>query len=359
METIYVLCQNYPSEDNKYAMAFVHPRVKHYIKSGLKVKVISFTSKLDYIYDGVQVYTAKNGLDSLKQSKKSILISHAPNLRNHIIFILKVWKYILRLVLFFHGHEILSIKKYYPKPYVFNKTGLLEYRELICYDYIKLPIMRCFLSWLLKSNKCDIVFVSKWMQRAASESVNLIFNSFSNIHTINNSINPVFKEAGYNLKNYKADFVTIRPLDQSKYAIDIVVQFALKHPESTFHIYGRGNYFAHYRKPSNVTLINEFLYPYEIPNVLNSYRYALMPTRLDAQGVMMCEMATYGIPTIVSDIDVCHEMLDSFDNVLFLDNQDFNCCLKDIPSPSSVPNLTFSLNRTINEEIKMLQKILK
>ena len=41
-------------------------------------------------------------------------------------------------------------------------------------------------------------------------------------HIINNSISPYIKEAGYVLNDFKADFITIRPLDQSKYAIDLV-----------------------------------------------------------------------------------------------------------------------------------------
>lgn len=75
--------------------------------------------------------------------------------------------------------------------------------------------------------------------------------------------------------------------------------------------------------------------------MLNSYKYALMPTRLDAQGVMMCEMAVYGIPTIVSDIAVCHEMLDSYPNVLFIDNNRFDCRLNDIPEPLVSPDFFF------------------
>ena len=31
-----------------------------------------------------------------------------------------------------------------------------------------------------------------------------------------------------------------------------------------------------------------------------------MPTRTDAQGLMMCEMAAFGIPLITSNIPVCH-----------------------------------------------------
>ena len=45
-----------------------------------------------------------------------------------------------------------------------------------------------------------------------------------------------------------------------------------------------------------------------------------MHTRTDAQGVMMCEMATFGMPLITSDISVCHEVFDGFNGVGFISN---------------------------------------
>ena len=50
MHSVFVLCQNYPSEKDKYSMAFVHPRIKEYLKTGLDVKVISFACNCSYIY---------------------------------------------------------------------------------------------------------------------------------------------------------------------------------------------------------------------------------------------------------------------------------------------------------------------
>ena len=60
----------------------------------------------------------------------------------------------------------------------------------------------------------------------------------------------------------------------------------------------------------------------EIVEMLNLSRYALMPTRTDAQGLMMCEMAAFGIPVITSDIPVCHEVFDGFKNVFFISNDE-------------------------------------
>lgn len=45
-----------------------------------------------------------------------------------------------------------------------------------------------------------------------------------------------------------------------------------------------------------------------------------MPTRRDTQGVMSCELVSYGIPLITSDLPVCHEMFKDMDNVELISN---------------------------------------
>ena len=45
-----------------------------------------------------------------------------------------------------------------------------------------------------------------------------------------------------------------------------------------------------------------------------------MPTRQDTQGVMTCEFATYGIPVITSDLEVCREMCGELELVEFIEN---------------------------------------
>ena len=56
---------------------------------------------------------------------------------------------------------------------------------------------------------------------------------------------------------------------------------------------------------------------------INSAKCALMPTRTDAQGVMMCEMATFGIPLITSDIPVCHEVFKEWEGIGFISNEHY------------------------------------
>ena len=84
---------------------------------------------------------------------------------------------------------------------------------------------------------------------------------------------------------------------------------------------GKGKFFEYNEKAQNLQWIDKVLNHEEIIDILNNSKCALMPTRTDAQGLMMCEMASFGIPLITSDIPVCHEIFDEFSNVALLNNE--------------------------------------
>lgn len=46
-----------------------------------------------------------------------------------------------------------------------------------------------------------------------------------------------------------------------------------------------------------------------------------MLTRRDTQGVMSCELVTYGIPLIMSDLPVCREIFGKIPSVAFINDE--------------------------------------
>ena len=125
----------------------------------------------------------------------------------------------------------------------------------------------------------------------------------------------------------KYDFVTIRSvLDGSKYAVDIVNDIAKLNPQKKFLLVGKGLFFNYIPKADNLDWVDERISHQKMIELLNSAKCALMPTRTDAQGVMMCEMATFGMPLITSDIPVCHEVLDGWEGVAFISNENYKSC---------------------------------
>ena len=85
-------------------------------------------------------------------------------------------------------------------------------------------------------------------------------------------------------------------------------------------IIGKGKIFGHIRKPNNVTWIDKFMQHNEILKCIDSAKCALMLTRRDTQGVMSCELVTYGIPLVTSDLPVCREIFEKIPYVAFVNN---------------------------------------
>src|SRR5699024_7946046 len=144
-------------------------------------------------------------------------------------------------------------------------------------------------------------------------------------------------------------------LDGSKYSIDIVTDIAKKNPSYHFCVIGKGFFYEYNHKPKNLTWIDKSLRHEEIIGYLNQSKCALIPTRLDAQGVMACEMATFGIPVITSNIDVSTEVFDEFLNVGFISNHEqndhvdylFHELVKGVPYKKN--DKYFSRNTTLKE----------
>ena len=325
VKKILVVVEDYPNEINAYPMAYVHTRNKTYLNKGydIEISVLSFKCKKSYIWDGVKVYSEKE-IYEMGVDKFNSFISHAPNVKNHIRFF-KMNK-INDITFFIHGHEVLNVNKYYPKPYSWDKEKNMFLRRI--YDYFKLKIISRF---FMSNNDFKFIFVSKWMENEALK--NLKIKKLANTFIIHNPINEQFSLKLFDQRNDKKyDFITVRPLNGAKYCMDVVYKLAEKHPEFQFKIIGKGDFFKYNRKIDNIDWDNNFYKPNELLKMLNEAKVALMPTRLDSQGVMMCELATYGMPIITSDIPICYEMLDGYEQSYFINNDNPELKFKEIIS---------------------------
>ena len=98
----------------------------------------------------------------------------------------------------------------------------------------------------------------------------------------------------------------------------------------------------------------------EIIRTAQTARFALMPTRTDAQGLMMCELAAMGMPVITSDIPVCHEVLDDYPNAFFIKNDDKAETLQRFSNmqPTPVKHKRYFRAETLQHEISILDNLL-
>jgi glycosyltransferase involved in cell wall biosynthesis len=364
---ILVMVSDYSTQTSA-AMGFVHTRNINYIKYGnINVTVLCFRAEKSYVLDGIPVYAYADYKTKLAGKKFDLLLSHAPNLREHLRFLRKYGDAFPKIVFFFHGHEVLIRNKEYPWPYAFRKKDRLIRTFIQApYDVIKLIFMRRTIEKL--GNRIHLIFVSNWLKKRFVSNVRLMdvdVNSISSV--IHNVAAEEFCRESYVPSAQKeGDFITIRSnLDDSKYAVDVVRELAVSNPSLSFSVFGNGEFFKHNPPPDNLKYKLGTLRHGEITGLLNQYRCALMPTRQDTQGVMSCEMAMFGIPLVTSGIDVCHEILGGMENIAFIDNEkpastDLSSITNGFDTKKNNKHITrFSLEETVGKEIALFRGLME
>jgi len=361
---ILVAVQDYPLHNGKQSLVYVHVRNVYYKNKGMSIDVLNFSTKKEYEIDGISVIDLSTAKRRVCDNEYDILLCHAPNIRSHYIFLQRFEAKFSRIAFVFHGHEILKSHKVYPKPYSYIKeSSFLRLKVKNLYDSFKLLLWRRY--FLKIAYKSDFIFVSKWMQNEFFKWTKISPGVIEKkCHITYNCIGQYFENEDYILGGAKRyDFITIRGfIDGSKYCVDIVNQLAKNNPSLRFLLIGRGRFFQYNEKAPNLEWIDAHITHKEIINYLNLSRCALMPTRTDAQGVMMCEMATFGIPLITSNIPVCHEVFDNFSNVRFIDNESQNIRLLDLLTELEigapyVKNTTYFASNTVEKECLLLQRL--
>lgn len=349
---------NYPKENEKTVHKFVHVRNVYYQECGIDVTVLNFSTQEDYYYENIRVISKST---YTRESKNyDVLIVHQANIRMHYRFLKAYSERFSSLIFFYHGHEVLKINSVYPLPYQYIHRNFVKRKLQDIYDDYKLTIWKHYLPKLI--NKTQFVFVSKWMYCQFLQWTGIDEKILDGrVSIIYNCVGKMFQSEVFNTKLDKDyDFITIRGnIDTSKYAIDIVNNLAYNTPNAKFLVVGRGEYFQHNVKAPNLVWEDRNLSHDEIIAYLQRARFALMPTRTDAQGLMMCEMAAFGIPVITSNIPVCHEVFQDFDNVYYIDNLSDTMNLNEIVQGNSlcIKDDRFFKQNTVALEVALINKI--
>lgn len=355
-----ILAENYPSKDYPDVQSYIHCRCLFYKKQGLDFLVLSFRAKAPYCYEGVYVTTWKEFRRN-HPNEIGLLMSHAPNLRNHLRFILEFKNLIKNVIFVFHGFEVLRIVDKNPFPYKGSLSLKLKKIIIYSYDFIKLPVFKIFASRIIAGRKVESVFVSNSLLHDTCHDLKVTEGFFKNYQIINNPIHPVFYEQTYIApSNERKKIICIRPFDDLKYGADLYWDLAKKYPQYDFHLFGKGSYFDKWELPSNLIIQKAVFHVKDLPTLLNQYDCSVLFTRWDSQGVLACEFATYGIPLITSDLPVCIEMLGEYKNVILVNNDldfDLNEILKNLPSASSKPQ-KFTYANTVQKEINLIKRMM-
>lgn len=352
---ILVLTEDYPDNEGGIALMYIHTRNKYYSENGISVKVLNFRTKAGYIYDGIEVISQEEYKKDFEDY--DLLVLHAANIKHHFVFLNKYGKNFKRFLFFYHGHEVLRINKVYSTPYNYVRRSKIKILFQDAYDTFKLKVWKTYLPRI--ADKSQFVFVSKWMYNEFLKWTKIPAHILEGKFFITyNCVGRKFECEKYcELREKEYDFVTIRgQLDGSKYAVDIINRLAFNSPDCKFLLVGKGHFFEFNEKAPNLEWREQTMSHDEIVDLLQRARFALMPTRTDAQGLMMCEMAAFGIPVITSDILVCHEVFDGFKNVYFIDNDNKELSLSEFKERESkcYKDVRYYMRNTVNKELQIL-----
>jgi len=315
-----ILTNAYPSEKQLYRNGFIHRRVKAYQKRGLEIEVFVlspiYKANETYEFDGVTVHRGnKEGFRSFVSERffSKTLIHFVST---DMIDVIKEERPEMPLIIWVHGFEAEAWHRRW-----FNFLESKEQLERILKmsdDYYKKQMK--LMNWLYQTKDLDLKFVhvSKWFKehiaecdaRSVSQNASIIPNIVDG-----ELFNYVKKTPQQRFK-----ILSVRPYASRKYANDLSVKAVIelsKRPyfkRLTFAFYGDGKLFDQTLAPikhfSNVIIKKGFLQQHEISQLHKEYGVFLCPTRLDSQGVSMCEAMSSGLVPIATNITAIPEFVE-------------------------------------------------
>ncbi|EKU47780.1 glycosyltransferase family 4 protein [Staphylococcus massiliensis] len=323
MEKYLVVCNAYPSESNIYRNGFIHRRVKAYMEKGAEVEVFYLhppaTKEEKYTYDGVEVTLGNtdNYVDFIQKvgNEYNAFLIHfiTPQMYYPIVENVKDPK----LVVWIHGFEAEAWHRRW-----FNfLTSVHELKKVIEMAEDHYVDQLNFMHDLYKEDKYDITFihVSQWFKDHIAD-VDAKYAP-SNYEIIPNIVDDNVFTYEPSERSDKLRVLSIRPFASHKYANDQTakaINILSKKPffnDIEFHIYGKGKLFASITKSiknhPNVHLHNTFLEQQEIAKLHKEFDVFLCPTRLDSQGVSMCEAMSSGLVPVATDITAIPEYVEN------------------------------------------------
>ena len=326
---IIILDQAYPDpESDSIGDPFVHVRAKYFSET-MEVVVLKTHQKerLDYTFDGIFVKCTK-GLEEFEE----YLLGFNP--QSVVVHFVEPWMYKIAILkhqfptfIWVHGSEALA---WYRILFSVHKKN---YKKFFTeYLYNNLHSLRNFRNVVRTSNEKGnprLIFVSKWMKNVASKDCFIKIKDFDVVpNPIDDSIFKYKKKE----EDDRLKILIIRSFNSPKYANDISIDAILKlskepfFKELKFTIYGKGILFEKLTNKvshlDNIEINNVFLHQQEIKELHDSHGIFLCPTRMDAQGVSMCEAMSSGLVPITSNNTAIPEYVNSESGILTNNSED-------------------------------------
>ncbi len=313
-----VLTNAYPSEDDLYRNGFIHRRVKSYQRYEIEIEVfVLYAEEISETYEFDHIKVMKGNKNHLFQHLrtndffKTLIHFVSPEM----IEIIKQVKPRMPLLIWIHGFEAEAWHRRYFN-FLESKEQLRKILEM-SQDYYRKQLE--LMNWLYQTDELDLTFihVSKWFKEHVAECD--ARTRTQNAHIIPNLIDEhvfTYEKKG---PEQRLKILSIRPYASKKYANDLAVKAVLELTDRPFFdrlefaFYGDGRLFHQTLEPlmnsSNVHIYKGFLKQEEIAKLHKNYGIFLCPTRLDSQGVSMCEAMASGLVPISTNITAIPEFV--------------------------------------------------
>ena len=306
---LVILTGRYPSKSSPYSHMFVHTRSKQYVAQGHSVTVlVPSESSQSYNIDGVTVILGPvNELVKFLLGADRIMIHLLLHRFSKTIDAGGLYRFILDnkipTMFFIHGVEAQTI--WSDRRDDISWSSPKSIARWLYRDYYLIKRMINTLAEFVESDiPVKFITPSKWMLNEAIKNTGVDLSKKSLV--IANGIDTT----NFSYTDRWADrdkLLSIRPLTyRGKYAVDLVLETAKRMPPNIqTDLYGMGpdeEKIKDVAQSLNITdrftLNSRFLQPIEIPKVHQKAGIYLGVTRMDAQGVSMCEAMSSGLPTV-------------------------------------------------------------
>lgn len=307
MLNIAIISSQYPSNTNHYAHTFVHQRSLFFQKEGCEVTVFVPSTYTDiYKFDNITVVLTSASEIAKKLSSFDCIYLHLLHMvkPNKELSGEEIYKRILSdkipVATYIHGAEVQRVlSRRFEMSFSIKTLLTMLYKDLY---YI--PKVAQFYTKLMTSENYAIATPSTWMKKEAESNLKL---KMKNVNIIPNGINTQrFKPLG--VKKHDKRLLSIRQLTSKKYAVDISIEMMSFLPEYTLDLYGKGPLLERYKQLAKsldvlerINFIEELIPNSDMPLIMNKYKHFICPTRMDAQGVSMCEAMACGCIVITNN----------------------------------------------------------
>jgi glycosyltransferase involved in cell wall biosynthesis len=297
---------------------FVHMRSLEFMKQGQNIEVyVPSNNTSNYVYENVNVkmMPSKGIVEQFK--KGDVLYLHLLNIypfskTNGWEIYKHLMKNKLPFAMYVHGSEV---QRFGSRMFDFSFKGS-TFLKWFKKDVLVIPKMKRFIKEVKLRDNVLFIYPSKWMKVEMEENLK---QEITKYEIIPNGIDTHLFDFQNRYENrYK--MLTLRPLSSNKYAVDIAIEIVSHLPvEFSLEIYGSGGMQAKFQKQiddlnlsTRVKIKNQFIDRSQMNTFFSSYGVFLAPTRMDAQGVSMCEALASGLLTVSNNNTAIPEFITDY-----------------------------------------------